>query len=143
MGAFIADTQEMIEVCLNCRRVTCTGNCTDIQMAGSAMAEAEVCGELYTWRGLTLTLGEWVRRYEIDRTTLWWRVKRKGWRLERALHTPVRGKRRKYTLTADGAPVSVAELAARCDVSIGTIEYRVKQGWTGDRILAHYGGQDG
>lgn len=137
MGTIKADSQAMIDMCLTCRRKRCSGNCTAVRFAGAADVGE---GELYTLRGLSLTLMEWARRFDMDLATLWVRVKRKGWGLERALNTPVRDKRRKYSLAVGGKPVSMVELAARCNVCIGTVEYRVKQGWTGDRIVEHYGG---
>lgn len=132
------DDQVMIDVCLTCPRKTCSGNCDRVRVSGvSAQGEG-----LYEYRGLRLPLNEWARRYEMDHATLWWRVYKRGWSMERALNTPVRAKRRRYSPTTEGTPVSTVELAVRCNISIGTVEYRVKQGWTGDQIVEHYGGRE-
>ena len=49
-------------------------------------------GRPITFRGKTLTLTEWSRRTGIPFTTLWARIERDGWSVERALTTPVRAR---------------------------------------------------
>lgn len=136
-----SDTQAMIDVCLTCRRGSCPGNCDRVRLAEDAGGKGDGQGDgLYEYRGLRLPLNEWARRYDMDRGTLFQRVCRKGWSMERALNTPVRAKRRKYSMIAGGRPVSMLDLAAQCSISLSTVVYRAKQGWTGDMIVEKYGG---
>lgn len=136
-----SDTQAMIDVCLTCRRGSCPGNCDQVRLAGDA-GGGQGDG-LYEYRGIRLPLNEWARRFEIDHAALWHRVHKKGWSIERALTTPVRAKRRQYSMTVRGKPVSMIELAAHCNIAMSTVAYRAKQGWTGDQIVEHYGGKRG
>jgi hypothetical protein len=46
----------------------------------------------YTHDGITLTLVEWADRTGLDTATLWCRIHRRGWTLERSLATPARGR---------------------------------------------------
>ena len=49
---------------------------------------------LVDWRGESLTVPEWARRTGIGKHTLWQRLFRCGWSVERAMTTPVRQRRR-------------------------------------------------
>lgn len=72
-----------IDMCLNCKRPTCSGNCL---------------------RMMTL------RRREAR------------------------------ALTLEGRPVTQRELRRMCHLGWAEFYRRVKQGWTGDQIVEHYGG---
>ena len=139
-------TKAEIDVCLNCPKEICRpAGCMRFESArANAGTPIETNGageELYIYQGEKLTLAELARRYGMDPDVLYQRVKRHGWRISKALNTPVRPKRRKCTMTVGGEPVSMLEIAMRLNVAMSTVGYRVKQGWTGDQIVEYYGGR--
>jgi hypothetical protein len=64
-------------------------------MFGSALRGKK--GDLYEHNGERLTLAEWSIRTGIPKNTLFVRIKRNGWPVNKALTTPVRKTRSKTT----------------------------------------------
>lgn len=94
-------------------------------------------GRLVEAFGEAHTIREWAGIVGLPLGTLKHRFS-DGWDVERALTQPlmVPG-----AITVGGERVTALELARRLNINEALVYYRRKQGWTGDQIAEHYGGQ--
>jgi hypothetical protein len=86
-----------------------------------------------TFNGKALTLKQWSQETGIGVPTIKYRLKR-GWTVEQALTIPAKDPSLycpdKRMLSHDGETHSVTEWSRKLGIGIGTINYRLKSGWT-------------
>jgi integrase len=85
-----------------------------------------------TARGETLPLSEWARRLGCGPSVVYQRIQHLGWDAERAVTTPVAGRR---TVTYQGETLPVKEWARRLGLSPKLIKNRLDAGWPPEKAL--------
>ncbi len=119
------DSPAIIELCLNCKRAHCYGECEEQRTLAR-----EAGGNLYAAFGERHTLTEWAKRYDLSLGTLWTRVNRCGMTLEQALVAKKGGSRRGRRYTIDGETLTLKEWAQKLDVPYSRIVWRLRAGWS-------------
>ena len=74
------------------------------------------------------------KEFNINPATLEARIKR-GLSLKEALETPIKNKNSKILLTYQGVSKSIKEWALEKDLNVNTIKFRLKEGWSLDRVF--------
>lgn len=105
------------EMCLNCRRMKCPGECDAVN--GTPRTRK---GRCYTAFGETADLRYFVEKYGIPKTTLYQRVNRYGMTMEEAI---MRGKYEKPTYEAFGQKKTMREWARKYGIDLNTLRGRV------------------
>ncbi len=97
--------------------------------------------KMLTYNGETKCKAEWARSLGIDRKALNYRLKH--WGLEKALTTPAipPNRRRVRMLTYNGETHCLGDWSRKLGINRCTLSERLEQGWTMERIIAHYGNQ--
>lgn len=123
---------ELIQLCLNCTRPDCQGNCMAHEMlAAEIMPKRGNEIPKYTAFGKTRTVREWCAMYGISTATLYNRMAQ-GMTFEAAIqsggttkkHVPIR----KYQW--DGKWLTLREISARTGVVYSRLHDRLSRGWT-------------
>lgn len=93
--------------------------------------------QFFTYKGETLTIAEWARKYDIPMQRLHSRLRNAGWDIEKALTTPrliTREGREQYTF--NGVTSNIFQLAKLAGLRPMTVYYRIKDhGWTVEKAL--------
>lgn len=91
------------------------------------------------FNGKRMCLTEWADLLGICKTTLFARIQRDGWSVERALTTPAdpaAGRFLPEPVTHNGRTMSVKDWARETGICYGTIKSRLRKGWTVDEALS-------
>lgn len=91
-------------------------------------------GKKYTFAGRTATLTHHAKRFGLKPSTVYYRVHRSGWPLDKALHTTADG-HSKY-LTALGETRTIRQWAASSGLSPTCIHQRLYRGWPPDDAVS-------
>jgi hypothetical protein len=94
-----------------------------------------------TYQGRTQTIAQWARESGITDRTLWMRLNKLGWPIERALKKETRLMRDQF-LTFEGKTLTAVQWASIIGIKIGTLTQRLNQGWTVERALTQPCGWD-
>lgn len=76
----------------------------------------------------------WSRQLDMTPSTLYRRLIRTGWDLERACEKPVKASNRRK-ITYDGKSMSIRKWAEFLNIPIPTLEARFHRGWSVERAL--------
>lgn len=129
------DKKNRIDMCLNCKRKECSGNCARVQNAAKQKKKPrEYNAKKYEYQGEWLPLKEIAARCGIDYTTLYLRIVAKGWTMERATTEPVH-KRMTRVVEAFGEAHTLREWATIRGLPLNVIKSRISSGWTAERAL--------
>lgn len=90
-----------------------------------------------TYNGETYTITEWGEITGLGRETLYQRINYRGWNAEKALNTPKKNAKRGHKIFLDyhGEKIDLAKAEKLTGVSRGTIQRKLKLGWTLDDII--------
>ena len=90
-----------------------------------------------TYNGETHTATEWEKIVGISRETIYHRINYLGWSPEKTLTTPMKKSKRgkKIFLDYHGTRVSLADISKKAGVTKGTVQRKLKLGWTIDEII--------
>lgn len=90
-----------------------------------------------TYNGETHTATEWEKIVDVSRETIYHRINYLGWSPEKTLTTPMKKAKRgkKIFLDYHGKKVSLANISKITGVTKGTIQRKLKLGWTIDEII--------
>ena len=105
----------------------------------SEQARNRVNTHMLSYLGETLSEAEWADRTGIKLSTISSRIMQ-GWPVELALTLPADREsvrlRQTRLLTFDGATLSVNGWGERLGISPNTIQFRIQQGWSVERVLS-------
>lgn len=139
-GSMREKQRETAEVCLNCTKRACPyGECAHYKRESARIWGIDPGRQArqYEARGERHTLREWDKISGIDKGILSSRINKRGWSVEKAITTPIQ---RETVLTADGKTRNIQEWAQELHMTRQNINNRLRQGWTIEQIIAHYGG---
>lgn len=92
-----------------------------------------------TFKGRTLTVAQWANEIGLSDRTLWYRLERYGWSIERALTSPLVPQRlranRQVKLTHNGETRSISDWGRCLNIPISTLFNRRARGCSVERTL--------
>lgn len=135
MGSAEAKRMSQMDICLNCKRVTCPGACDLIFPKRRSKPRGE--SKLYTAFGEKGTMKDFAERYGITHNALYYRVETCGLSMEAAIRKDTPRERNKQV----AEDMTARELAWHVGVSVPTVYGRLKQGWSAGEIVEFYGGR--
>lgn len=129
------DKKTRIDMCLNCKRQNCTGNCARVQNAAAQKKKPrEYNAKKYDYQGERLPLKEIAARCGVDYTTLYLRIEVKHWTMERATTEPVHSKEGRI-IEAFGEGHTLREWASITGLPLHVLKHRFSSGWEPERAL--------
>lgn len=130
------DKKAKIDMCLNCKRKECSGNCARVQNAAKQKKKPrEYNAKRYYYQGEWLPLKDVAARCGIDYTTLWLRIEGKHWSMERATTEPVHSKGGRI-IEAFGEGHTLREWASITGLPLHALKHRFSTGWEPERALS-------
>jgi hypothetical protein len=88
------------------------------------------------YQGERLTREDWAARFNLDPTTLRYRLAQ-GWPIEKALTEPPRPERKPRLIVYQGETLSLTQWAKRLGCNHRTLGRRLDRGWPVERILTN------
>lgn len=130
------DSPEIMEICLNCKRINCPGECNKIREAKKG-DKSRSRGAKYEVDGQIKTLKEWAYSYGIPLDTLKSRMKHMP--LKKALNLGARQKT--ITYTAYGKTLTFREWGELLGVKPEKLRGRAQRGQKPEKVLKEYKGE--
>lgn len=109
----------------------CPNNCKWIPLSEQSKNKSNTI--YIEYNGETKSLCDWASLIGVSRRTLYSRIKKKHWPIERALTQSKRN--REHFLTYNNKTMSVTEWAKELGIKRSTLFGRIRKGWSVERIL--------
>lgn len=116
-------------MCLNCKRATCSGNCTEEHVIANRPEARR-----YPFKGEHLTIRQISERTGVSKNVLYYRITMQGWNAEDAVAKPVRPKVTRI-VEAFGESHPLAVWASIRGIPQAVLKCRISSGWDPERAL--------